>query len=41
MDNYESTYKLSKCSKNFHNYDKYDLYSIPLVLYEFIKVSYN
>ena len=41
MDNYESTYKLSKHSEIFHKIDKYDLYSIPIVLYDFTMVSFD
>ena len=39
MDNYESVYELSKHSVIFHNFDKYVLCSIPIVLYDFTKVS--
>ena len=41
MDKYEFICKLSKHSEICHKFDKYDLYSIPIVLYDFVLVSFN
>ena len=41
MDKYESICKLSKHSEIFHKFNKYDLYNIPIVLYDFVLVSFN
>ena len=41
MDKWESIYRVSKYSKIFHKFNKYDLYSIPIVLYNFVLVSFN
>ena len=34
-------YKLSKHFKIFHKFDKYDLYSTPIVLHNFVMISFN
>ena len=41
MNKYEPIYRLSKHSKIFHKFNKYDLYSVPIVLHDFVLASFN
>ena len=41
MENYDSVYKLSKCSDNFSKFTKYDLFSIFIIPNYFTTLSFN